>query len=540
MKRSQLNYIKLILLAVLVPVFLNSCKKNVLDKQPLDVLSDETFWKTESDANLALVGCYHTGTGFDGEDFWMPRSLLYLDLMAGNGSEKELIPDRMTDGSLDPSYWVPGAYWRNAYQKITTCNNFLAHISDIGMDAAKKDIMIAEVKTLRAYEYLNLALYFGDVPLNQKVLTIAEANSVTRTPRTEIYAFLENELKAAYPVLPGTRPASENGRITKGAALAILGRLQLLEKKWNDAAATYKIIIDDKNYTVDARYKELFWESGEMSTEIVLSSQYQPDLYNQVLPQYLYPEMYGGWHQFSPYNELVKEFECVDGKTIDTSPLYDKNNPYNNRDPRLDYTVLISDRSSFKGVTFVSRPESNSPDRFNRYNWSGYCISKFMDPGFSGNLMNSGANLPIIRYPEVLLSYLEAKVESGSPIDQSLLDATINKVRSRIAVNMPAVTTLNSTELTKIIRRERRVEFAFEGLRYFDILRWGIAATELNRQFTGMKLTNDPANYQAFPVDAEGYLIYQKRNFVAGRNELWPIPQTERDINKKLSQNNYN
>jgi hypothetical protein len=181
MKRSHFNYIKLLFITFSIAVLQNGCKKGTLDKQPLDVLSDETFWKTESDANLALVGCYHTGTGFDGEDFWMPRSLLYLDLMAGNGSEKELIPDRMTDGSLNPSYWVPGAYWQHAYEKITSCNNFLAHIGDISMDATKKAIMVAEVRTLRAYEYLNLALYFGDVPLNQKVLTIAEANSVSRT-----------------------------------------------------------------------------------------------------------------------------------------------------------------------------------------------------------------------------------------------------------------------------------------------------------------------------------------------------------------------
>jgi hypothetical protein len=102
---------------------------------------------------------------------------------------------------------------------------------------------------------------------------------------------------------------------------------------------------------------------------------------------------------------------------------------------------------------------------------------------------------------------------------------------------MPAVTTTDPTALRTIIRRERRVEFAFEGLRYYDILRWGIAATELNRQFTGMKLTTDPANYTDYPVDADGYFIYQKRNFKAGVNELWPIPQTERDINKNLTQN---
>ena len=161
-----------------------------------------------------------------------------------------------------------------------------------------------------------------------------------------------------------------------------------------------------------------------------------------------------------------------------------------------------------------------------------------MEDDATKNQWSYGGNFSIIRYAEVLLSYLESKLESGAAIDQGLLDATINKVRGRAAVNMPAVTTTDPVELRKIIRRERRVEFAFEGLRYYDILRWGIAATELNRQFTGMKLTNTPATYTDYPVDSEGYFIMpQKRNFKAGTNELWPIPQSERDINKNLTQN---
>ena len=160
-----------------------------------------------------------------------------------------------------------------------------------------------------------------------------------------------------------------------------------------------------------------------------------------------------------------------------------------------------------------------------------------MDEDLTENLGNYGGNWTIIRYAEVLLSYLESKLESGAAIDQALLDQTINKVRGRASVNMPPVTTTDPTELREIIRRERRVEFAFEGLRYYDILRWGIAAEELNRQYTGMKLTNDPPNYNDFPVDDEGFLIYQQRNFKAGINELWPIPQSEIDINKNLTQN---
>lgn len=522
---------------LLLVAVVTSCSKGFFEKYPLDAVSDNTFWNTENDALLALMGCYNTGAFWKGEDFWTPRSLLYLDLMAGNGSEKELIPDRVTDGTLNSAYGLIASYWANSYQKIAACNNFLDHIDQVSMDETEKEIMVAEVRTLRAYEYFNLALYYGGVPLITNVLTIEQANNVERATKEEVWSFAEKELFESYPILPVTRPADQEGRITSGASLAILGRLLMAEEKWDAAANTYKTIIDADVYTIDPEFLPLFQLGNGGGKEVILSSQYKEDVYGHVLPQYLYPETWGGWHQFSPYNELVKTFECIDGKTIEQSPLYEVHNPYENRDPRLDYTVLISDRSVFKGQTYISRPGTSSPDRFNRYNWSGYAIRKFMDDSFDGNLMNYGANWPLIRYAEVLLGYLESKLEAGDVIDRSLLDQTINKVRSRSDVNMPAVTTTESAELRSAIRRERRVEFAFEGLRYFDILRWGIAGEELNRQFTGMKLTNEPANYTDFDVDEEGYLIYQKRAFKIGVNELWPIPLSELQINSRLRQN---
>ena len=514
------------------------CSKDLLDKQPLDAVSDATFWKTENDAKLALIGCYNTGAGWQDGDFWTPRSIVYLDLMAGDGSEKELIPDHVTDGTLTSSYWVTGSYWTNAYKKIATCNNFLDHAANITMDDTKKAVMIAEVRTIRAYEYFNIALYFGGVPLVKKVLTLAEANSVSRATQAEVWTFVETELKESAAVLPTTRPDAENGRITAGAALGILGRVQMAEKKWSDATVTYKAIIDFNCYSIDPMYRELFLRDHEFSKEIIMSSQYMKDKYGQVLPIYETPEAWGGWHQFSPFNELVKDYECTDGKTIDASPLYDKNNPYNNRDPRLDATIMIPERTVYKGTIYTTNPTSGNNDKFGKYPvWSGYSILKFMEDEV--DVWNADTNFSLIRYAEVLLGYLESKLESGATIDQALLDQTVNKVRGRAAVNMPPVTTTDPTELRKIVRRERRVEFAFEGIRYYDILRWGIAATELNHQFTGQKLTNDPASYTAYPVDADGYYIMsqQKRAFIAGKNELWPIPQSEIDINKNLTQN---
>lgn len=514
------------------------CNKDYFNKQPLDSISDATFWKTQKDANLALIGCYNIGAGWTGETFWMPRGLLYLDLMAGFGSEKELIPDHVTDGTVTPSYGEISAYWGNAYNKIARCNNFLDHIGDITMDEKTKSMMTSEVRTIRAYELFNLALYYGAVPMPTHLLTVKEANTITRTPQKDVWAFAEKELAESYDSLPDTRSSEESGRITKGASLAILGRVQMAEKKWSAAADTYKKVIDLGVYAIDQKgYHQLFMQVGEQSKEVILSAQFQEDTYGHVMLQYLYPEAFGGWHQFSPYNELVQTFECTDGKTIDKSSRYNANSPYDNRDPRLDYTIMINGRTKFKGQTFISTPNSSSPDKMNKYNWSGYCINKFMDSTFSGNLMNYGGNFSIIRYAEVLLSYLESKMEAGDPINQALLNLTINAVRGRASVNMPLVTATDAATLRPVVRRERTVEFAFEGLHYYDILRWGIAASQLNRQFTGMKLTNNPTIYKDFPVDDHGFYIYQKRNFVAGKNELWPVPQSERDINPNLTQN---
>lgn len=524
------------LLSLAIP----ACKKDLLDKQPLSSISDATFWKTSNDATLALNGVYDSGSGFTGYNFWCGTSMVNLDLMAGNGSEKEAIPDHFTDGTLSPAYSYVGSYYSQAYAQIGRCNNFLDHIGQVTMDATAKNVMIAEVRTIRAYDYFNLSLYFGDVPLIQHLLTVDQANSVTRAPKNDVWTFCEAELKAAAIVLPASVPDAQQGHMTAASALAILGRLQMAEKKWTEAAASYKTIMDFNYYVIDPRYRELFLNAGELSKEVIMSMQYIKDTYNHALLQYLTPETWGGWHQYSPFNELAKEFECTDGKTIDQSPLFDKNNPYNNRDPRLDFTLMISDRTVLRGTTYSAKPGTTKADRLDEYPgvWSGYSIYKFIeeDPAV-GTTSNDGNNFPLIRYAEVLLGYLESKIESGAPIDQALLDATINKVRGRAAVHMPAVTTTDPTALRAILRRERRVEFAFEGIRYYDCLRWGILASENNKQFTGMKLTNTPATYTAFPVDADGYYIFKKRNFVAGKNELWPIPQSERDLNKNLTQN---
>lgn len=526
---------------------LTSCEK-FLDKQPLDQLSTATFWKTESDAMLALTGVYfiegQTSTGAKQQyDLWNQDAYLRLfEATTDNGFEKDNNVTNFNNGSLTAAYAPVSGLWSTSYLKIAKCNNFLDNIENVTMDETKKAQMIAEVKTIRAYDYFWLQFLWGDVPLVKKVLSIDEANSIARTPKAEVVSFVISELQSAISDLPTTRPADQKGRITKGGALAILGRVQMAEKKWADAVSTYKKIIDLGIYTIDPQFKKLFEIGGENSSEIVLTSVRMPNVYGNSILLSCLGFTWGGYHHYSPYNELVQEFECTDGKPITESPLYQVDNPYANRDPRLYATFFINCLTVFKGTLYVSSPDSSAskyPDQLTRRPWSGYGLKKFCDESYTGDVRVYGCDFPMVRYAEVLLSYLESNIEAGNSITQTLLDATINKVRGRTEVHMPAVTETDPAKLTTILRRERRVELAWEGLRLYDLFRWHIAHINLKSKVHGMKLctTAQAPTYTKFKVDEHGYYLCEETFFRENVDYLWPIPQTERDVNLNLTQN---
>jgi len=522
---------------------------SLLDKYPLDSLSNETFWKTESDALLALTGVYQinnmTGTGSkQSYNLWNQDTALRLfEATTDNGFEKDNGVTDFNNGDLAASYQPVMDLWTTSYRKIIKCNNFLENIDNVVMGVDKMKEMKAEVKTIRAFNYFYLAFLWGDVPLVTKVLTVDEANSVFRDSKESVIDFVVSELQTAIPDLPVTRRNEDYGRITKGAALAILGRVFLAEKRWKEAKDAYKQVIDLGVYEIDSRFSDLFIEKGENSKEFILVSKRMPDIYSTSIQLSCQGFMCGGYHHFSPYNELVEDFECVDGLPISESPLFDPENPYANRDPRLLKSIFVDNISVFKGMLYIAHPDSNPniyQDQLLRRPWSGYMVRKFCDEDYDGNLNVYGCDFPMIRYAEVLLSYLEANIEDGSPITQNLLDETINKVRGRAEIKMPPVTELNPNKLTTILRRERRVELAWEGLRLFDLFRWRTAHIILKGRFHGMKVCSkkDAPNYTKVPVNADGYYFCEETFFREDVDYLWPIPQAERDVNKNLTQNN--
>jgi len=555
MKNNRITSIFIASISIFIGLLNVGCT-DILDKQPTTSISDATFWKSESDALLALVGCYEFPHSWTHEDFAHPQGLMYLDLAGGNGTEKENFTTlaMASSNTMATSNNISG-FWSNAYTQIATYNTFLDNIGKCPMDDTKKTLWTAEVKCLRAYYLFNLAFYWGNVPMPLTTLTVQDANTIKQSPQATVYSQVESDLKAAITVLPDKRTSSEYGRFTTGAARTILSRLYLAQNKWAEATATLKSIIDSKVYQLDRRngsnsYEKLFQIGGESSPEMIFCVQYLKDKFTTSRYIYLSPECNGGWHQFAPYNELVKDYFCTDGKDIATSSVYNENDPYVNRDLRLYASIFLPPLGSYAGTTYNGViyncfKGANTSDYYNKFTlFDGYCPKKGLDASVA-DLYNTYTYTPIMRYAEVLLSYIEAVNESGfGNVTQNLLDLTINDVRDRVGLPAISLTDISSQEsLRTAIRKERHVELAFEGLRYFDVLRWGTAATELNHIFTGVKLSNDPAaaNYRgsgssASPVDANMYYQFETRTWDS-HNRYFPIPQNDLNINKNLIQN---
>ncbi len=530
---------------------------DLLDKEPPSDISNGSFWTGEGDALLALTGCYRFQTGWSHDDFATPQGLLYLDFAGGNGTEKENFSTLMASSNTVATNGNLNGYWRNAYTQIANYNTFLDNIANCPMDESKKASWIMEVKCLRAYFFFNLAFYFKNVPMPMKTLSVEEANTILQSTQAEVYSQVENDLKDAIDILPTSYSSQEYGRFTKGAAEVLLSRLYLAQERWADAATVLGNIVSSDIYELDRRngeesYDKLFQIGGEYSPEMIFCIMGIKDKFTNSRYQYLYPEAaYGGWHQFAPYNELVKEYFCTDGKDIKTSEVYNEDDPYINRDLRLYATVFLPPLGSYPGtqyndITYDCFKGPNTADYYNKFTlFNGYCPKKGCDPSIINNLGSTPTYTPIMRYAEVLLSYLEAVNESApASVDQTLLDLTINDVRSRVQLPGLKKTDLSTQEQVRTaVRKERRVELALEGLRYYDVLRWDIAEKELNHTFTGVKLSDDPnaRNYRgsgtaASPVDEDMYYQFEKRTWAA-HNRYFPIPQNDMNVNKNLKQN---
>lgn len=546
-----LKYISILLMGVAYS-FLSSCS---LERYPLTDLSESTFWSESgtSNAELALTALYRgnmlDGVEFRPTDWWSYHGLIMMDHLSDNAFDRrgENNPFfKISSGNLTADNSFIKQYWDASYKRIGYCNRFLAGISQKDRNDPNNKRMIAEARFLRATQYFYLASYFKDVPLVEKVLTGDEANNVDKTRQADILKWCVAEFSAVSEDLPrfSEIKGSELGRACKQASLAFLGRTYMLQKDWKNGAKTYRQIMDYGDNDIHTGYQELFYPStGTANKENIFYIRYMANYFGLGLPQHALSAKDRGWSLVNPSAGLFEAYEFTDGTPFGyDDPRYDPENLGKNRDPRLDYTIYYNG-STFMGTTYKIGPDYSAANK-ERLDYSseasrtGFMMRKYFEESSPINdIKNADGVVPIIRYAEVLLSYMECLVEDNQMITQDVLDRTINKVRGRKGVDMPKITVTEHQKLRELIRNERRVELAMEGIRYWDLLRWGIAHEVLSQKIWGAPYPNSTqyasTTKEIDPTGKNRWYV-GKRAFRNPTDYTWPIPQSEQNINPKL------
>ena len=569
------NYI----LSAMAVVALYSC--NNLDLQPLSKASNESWFKDRTQVEMSLNTLYlHQFWPIHKTDFG--SNIMSLDEPSDDWTNRTtLIP--FTNGTLTGSNSsFLNNTWTYSYRAISRANTIInnIHKAEDNLSTELYERYIADARFVRACQYSRIIEYWGDAVYFTDDIDIEKSYSLTRISKDTILAHIYEDFDYAIEKLPVAYESTEIKRATKGAAYAMKARVALFFNDYATARDATKGCMDLGVYQFYPDFGELFLSKTKNSVETVFgiprSTQYGTALTSGSVTAYLSRNITSPSATASPSWDLLCAFLCTDGKPIDESPLYDRKNPFKNRDPRCSYTI-VEFNSNYFGFnytphpdsskcwnyntrTFVTNKDSKAGDQYASYN--GLILRKGIDSDWSDNLEAENDKL-IMRYADVLLMYAEAKIELNQ-IDQSVLDA-MNMVRARAykvdfrTGNYPKITETTQSALRTILRTERRMEFAFEGLRYNDILRWRIAEKVMNYPNYGLPTsvalckTYYKSGYWFIPgipdIDENGCPDFSKmanlsqarvlstRVFDKNKHYLWPIPTADMQINPNLVNN---
>lgn len=534
-----------------------SCN-DFLDTLPTDAMTPSTTWQTELDAQKFLVGCY---------DGWESGTeILYMDCTSDFGYNNfswEGYKD-FANGTISAAN--PGANFYD-FTIIRRCNTFLENIEKVTFadEKTKKDL-IAQARVIRAYRYFKMNWLYGGVPIIENYESAVDAQ-VPKKTEDEVRTFIETELDT-YTYDLSVKP-TERGRIAQGAALAIRMREALYYGDWSTAKTKAQEIIDLQQYDLEKGkegYSKLFQVAGQDSKEIILAVQY----INSTKPLGVIGQMYnngdGGWSSIVPTHQLVDAYEMANGKTIDEEGSgYDEKHPFKGRDPRLALTVIYPGANYVKsdGSTAVfntldkeivnAKGEKASNPNFmtaaDNASKTGLTWNKYLSPITQyTDIWNTNACPIVFRFAEVLLTWAEAENELNGP-STDVFDK-IDEVRTR--TGMPAMDRQKyntKDKLRELIHRERSVEFAGEGLRRADIVRWKdasgkmVAETVLNGRLERRIGTVDmngsnPETRATIKLDASAEeKLIEVRKFEP-KHRYFPFAQSILDKNPNLIQVN--
>ena len=604
---------------VVVVCGLGACAN--LDINPLSEGSSENWYSDETEIQMSLNDLWRNDFFPIDEVFWSD------DVLFRDGSNE------ITAGTMTSQSSTPSTRWSTMYKAVSRSQKIIAALEGgkaAKVPEAKVKSFLGQAYFMMGFAYGELTMYFGDCVLSKADLTLEEAFKATRSPKSEVLAYAYECLDKAASLLPETYSGTQIP--TVGAALGFKARFALYHGDWAvavDACEKVMALADKGIYKLHDNYQEFFkadtspelmwYFKGDMSQKVGIGVLFS-NLGRVMIRQYS-----GGAANHSPSVQLACAYTCIDGLPIDESPLYNPKDPFENRDPRMKMTIqpfktayskdLAEYEQSKKDGTFptkypeyinhgfeynpspyattvykvstgkmVNNTDSKARNQHSAYN--GLMLKKFVKDEWVTNWTYAkiAYNVyPYLRYAEILMSYIEAKNELGQ-VTQADLDKSINKVRERAykgsGIPYPKVTVASQAALRKIIRMERRIEFAWENDRYNCLRRWGIMEKThnipmyyLNRSWSGgadwngkvegsnrtlsadflKHLKNwDDGNFpfggipqideNGIPdvkyMEDAGYIVpFYQMHFEAPKNYLWPIPANDILVNENLTQN---
>lgn len=529
------NIIKILFLSMLL---FYACD-DFLTTPPLDSITDDNWWSSKSQVEMMVNSCY--------SELYGPDDVVLHDCITDNAIHRSHAMVAVGNGTYDTQNGYVLGKWK--YSSIAKLNYVLGGIEKAKDFVTEDEYMqfTAQVRFIRAFVYYDMIFYFGDIPLITKVLTVSESRDTSRQPRAEVLSFILKELEEY--VLPNieTIPVTGTGRINEDVVNAYLARIYLHEKKFDKVIEYTDKIINSKRYDLNPDYDALFRPQADGNNkEVIFERQYSSPLYVHALNRNLSPvsSVYVGWSHVSPLQNLVDDYECINGHSIHeceslNCEYHQKRidiesetvrGEYQFRDPRLGATIMWPFwewKKNGEVVSVYGVDDPNSKDYLKAEpHQSGFLVTKWVDlEGENPDRTRAEKNMTIIRYADVLLMKAEALIEKNQDLEVAI--ALINKIRTR--AGMPANVSLSSqNQLRETLRHERRVETALEGLRYYDIIRWRIGDEVKKGKALGARL-------KAISETMENK--FMENRYWEDKMYLFPIPQNAIDLNPNLVQN---
>ncbi|GLR18198.1 RagB/SusD family nutrient uptake outer membrane protein [Portibacter lacus] len=484
---------KLIILSL---VFLSVSCSDFLDKEPLDQITQGNFYKTASDANLATISMYSV----TGSINWFGLSWMITEIPTDNttvgGNDPDFSPIDNFTISADNS---PNTqYWQQHYKLITLANQVLTYVPGIEMDEEIKSGYLAEAYFMRAFSYFDLVRIYGDVPIVTTLPELGQDLLIPRSPVSEVYQLIIDDLLFATENLPDTRPSSDMGRATSYAAKAILSKVYLTTGEYDKSITLCTDIINSNQYKLVPVADNWLRDVSDNNAEAIWQVQYVgcgPLGTGNALQAF-----------FAPWGQGITQNSDGWGSQIPTAPTIDNpgttiKDAFKSEDLRKYHSIMTAGdeypmiNPSEGGYKYPSQGASRA-----QVNIKKYVIGGGNDVCF----MSTPQNYHVIRYADVLLMLAEAscKRNGGLSVTPEVVSA-FNQVRERAGLSKEEVIT------TEMVYKERRLEFAFENHRWFDLLREG--NIQKTMQLHGKQMQD--------------------------HNILFPIPTQELAINPNLTQN---